>query len=355
MNVSGNILLFYAFDVGDEIEPYEIKRRGLLLTYEPAQSTYFKDYHIPLSFRLIEKEGGKNIERQDAILCKIYHFGALSFCYKIPFSGSFEHLKEKVIETKEKYDKQCKVDAKRVFKTIGSTIRKPHFYNLKNDYFAVHTNPLEGEISADEFKEKYGGKIASVLRLETLSLSNYQQDEILSSITGYYGEDMIIIDSEASFIYDDEYFEPMEFFEQANVQQLELQYFDRVLDKRLNYFYQQEARKIPLRSYIPLFGRRIDSPATRLARLKVDISVITERLEDSIKMTGDAYYSRLYEMIVEKLSLRGWRDSINKKLGILGDLQGVYREQLNTLNEEVLTVVIIILIALEVVLAFLGK
>jgi hypothetical protein len=349
--VNGNVLLFYSFDIGDKIDLYKIEKKGLVLKHETPQSHYFKDYHMPLSFRLLEKNNGKTLERDDAVLNKIHHFGVLSFCYKIPFKDSFDQLKKKVITVKEEYDVKSEIDAKRVFKAINPTISKPHFYNLKNDYFAIHVNPLPGKITAADFQEQYEGKIASLLRLETQSLSDYQQDEILSSITGYYGEDLIIIDSEASFIYDDEFFEPMEFIESATVQQLELQYYDRILDKRLNYFYQQEHHKIPFKSYIPLIGSRIESPATVLARLRVDISVVTERLENSIKMTGDAYFSRLYDMLEEKLALWNWRDSINRKLEILGDLRQVYSHRLGAIRDEILTTVIIILIALEVVLA----
>jgi hypothetical protein len=340
--------------VGDDIDHDLIAKKGLVTTYKIPQSVYFKDYHRPLAFRILEQAEDKLIEREDAILNKIHHFGVVSFCYKIPFNDSFDMLKQKVIKIVAEYDKKSDVDAKAILKKIIPAVKKPHFYNLKNDYYAVHVNPIADKISPDEFKELYGSKIASLLRLETERLSDYQQDDILYSTTGYYGQDLIIIDSEAAFIYDDEYYEPMEFFESANIQQLELQYFDRLLDKKLNYFYQQEPHKIPLTAYIPLLGRRVEVPATRLARLRVDISVVTERIEHSIKMTGDAYFNQLYSMLVEKLSLHEWRESINRKLDIIGDLHNVHQNQLDTIHDEMLTVVIIVLIAIEIFVAFWG-
>lgn len=353
--VSGNILLFYAYDMGDDICLDTIRSKDLVPTYRAPQSIYFKDYHTPIAFRLVEKNNGDDAqERQDAVQNKIHHFGAVSFCYKIPFDDSLDSLKQKVISIKESYDAKSDLDAKEVFKKINPAIKKPHFYNIKNDYYAIHVNPIPGEISGDDFKDKYGSKIASLLRLETEVLSDYQQDDVLSSITGYYGQDLVIIDSEASFVYDDEYYQPLEFFESANIQQLELQYFDRVVDNKLNFFYQQEPHKIPLKAYLPLIGRRVELPATKLARLRVDISVITERLENSIKITGDAYFSNLYSMLVEKLSLRDWRDSINRKLSIIGDLYSVHQSHLDSIQEELLTVVIVVLIALELVLAIIG-
>lgn len=351
--VSGNILLFYAFDIGEEVKIDSIKTRGLLSTYALPQSAYFKDYHVPLAFHLLENRENQVLQRTDAILNKLHHFGIVSFCYKVPFDDSFDNVKEKIIVEKQKYDEQSEKDARLIFDTISSEIVNSNFSNMKNDYFAVHVNPIPGKFTADDFKEMYGAKIASLLRLETQTLADYQQDEILSSITGYYGQDMIIIDSEGSFIYDDEFFEPMEFFESTNIQKLVLQYYDRFLDKQLNYFYQQKQHKIPFSAAIPLLGQFADSPVARLARVRVDISVITERLEYSIKRAGDAYYSNLYTMLVEKMSIRDWRDSINRKLEILGDLRQVYHSQLDTIHDEILTLVIIILIALEVFFAFL--
>ncbi len=351
---SGNILLFYAFDVGDDIDLELIKQKGLVSTCVVPLSAYFKNYHIPLAFRMPEdmpKLPG-NTETASCISSKIHHFGVLSFCYRIPFNDTFEDLKVKIIGIKKNFDERAEIDAKYTFKNVFTAIKKPRFYSLKNSYFAVQVYPLKDQQSSEEFKEKYGSKIASLLRLEVYNLSDYQRDEILASSIGYYGQDLIVVDSAASFIYDDEYFEPLEFFESANIQKLELQYFDRVLDEKLNHFYAQQSYEVPLKAYVPLISQRIELPVSRLAKLRVDISVVTERLENSIKMAGDEYYSKLYSMLVEKMSIREWRDSINRKLEIIKDLYTVYQDRLDTIHEELLTVVIIVLVALEAFLAF---
>lgn len=353
---SGNILLFYAFDIGDDIDLQEIKQKRLLFTHEAPRSAYFKNYHIPLSFNMGEGIPASQSEkaRIDCLSGKIHHFGVISFCYKIPYVSTFEDLKSKLIAIERMYDKKSEEDARAIFKVIASAIKKPCFFNLKNSYFAVQVNPLKDKVfSPEEFKELYGSKIASLLRLETENLSDYQVDDILASVTGYYGQDLIIIDSEASFVYDNEYFEPMEFFELTTIQKLELQYFDHLLDKKLNFFYSEHSYKIPLVAYIPLLGGRAELPVYSLAKLRVDISVVTERLENSIKLAGEAYYENLYAMLVEQFSLPAWKDSIHRKLDIIQDLYTVHQDNLDTIRNEVLTVVIIILIALELFMVFI--
>jgi uncharacterized Rmd1/YagE family protein len=83
--------------------------------------------------------------------------------------------------------------------------------------------------------------------------------------------------------------------------------------------------------------------------------VIVERLEMSIKLSGDSYHEEIYSMLVKKLQLSEWRDSVNKKLSIIEDLYAVIRDRLATVREEMMTLVIIILIAVELLLAFSAR
>lgn len=347
----GNILFFYAFDIGEEVSLDVVKNQGLVSICDVYLSAFFKNYHAPLAFS--SRVDGTQQQSETRLSSKIYHFGVMSLCYRIPFEQSFENLKLHLIELEREYDERSEADARHAFEAISPAIRKPNFYNSKSSYFAVQVYPIKDKITAEEFKDRYGARIASLLRLETQNLSDYQKDEILDSATGYYGEDLIIIDTEAAFVYDDEYLEPLEFFESTNIEKVELQYFDRLLDQKLNYFYSQDSYKVPFRAYFPLVGERIDLPVSRLVKLRVDISVVTERLENSIKLTGDAYYSKMYAILVEKLLLKEWRESINRKLDIIKDLYTVYQDRLDTVHEEILTLVIIVLIGVELFVAFM--
>ncbi len=348
---NGNILLFYAFDVGDEIDLDTVRKKELLPIRSTVVSPYFKDYHIPLSFQMPPDAAGF-MQETDCIMSKLHHFGVLSFCYRVPFTATFDELKPRLIHVHEQYEKKAEHDAQVVFNAIARTVRKPKFYQLKHSYYVVHVNPFTG-MSANEFKQEYAQQIAAMLRLEVQNLADYQCDAILASTIGYFGEDFIVIDSEASFVFDDEYFETLEFFEMANIQVLELQYFDRVLYNKLNFFYSQEKISVPWKAYVPLIESWVESPVTQLAKLRVDVSVITEQLENNIKMVGDAYFSQLYMMLIDKLTLRGWMETINKKLEIMKDIYSIYQNRLLAIREEMLTLVIIVLIAVEVFVAFM--
>ncbi len=356
LRLNGNLLLFFAYDIGEEIDNDIVKSKGLLNVNDAYLSSYFKNYHVPLSFSM--RDDGEEVvlpaaQGQSRISSKLYNFGVISFCYRVPFEATFEDLKTKIIEVDRYFEDKSDHDAKRVYNDLMPAIRKPCFYNSKSSYLAVHVNPMKDTITPHELKERYGERIASLLRFEMQNLSEYQKNDILASTTGYYGEDMVIIDTEASFVYDDEYVEALEFFEYANIEKVELQYFDRLLDQKLNYFYSQDSYEVPLTAYFPLIGERMNLPVSRLVKLRVDISVVTERLENSIKSTGDSFFLTMYSMLVKKLLIKDSRESINRKLNIIKDLYTVYQDRLDTIHEELLTVVIIILIAIEVFAVFL--
>lgn len=357
--LTGNILLFHAFDVGQSIDIKQIKDKKLVTLSASVAFPYFKNYHIPLFVEVpnfvpskMVDEGIKSSTRMDCLYARIHNFGAISLCYKIPFCATLDTLKVKIIQTVENYRKISKKDAAYIFDKISSAIAQPHFYNLRSEYYAVQVNSFNEKLEPEDFKEKYGSQIASMLRLEVQNLSEFQEEDILESVTGYYGKDMVVIDTEGAFIFDDEYYEVIEFFELANVQKLELQCFDKILDQELNLLHKNEKYKMSLMSYVPVISTNLDTLLTRLMHLRLDVSVVSERLSNSIKMVGNAYYAKLYSMLVDKLALGEWKTSINEKMSIINELYMVRKNQLDTARSEFLEIVIIILITLDALLAF---
>ncbi len=360
---AGDIIFFYAYDVGDDIDLEMIKSQHLVPTYSTPLSVRFKNYHLPISYHLrgpnlisegegyeqfntpdtteimrIDDDTNLHLQPQCFVLSKIHGFGVLSYCYRIPFAGTLSKLKKRLIELKSEYDQLSDMYAYETFKKIHGAIVSPQFCNLKNDYFTVHISPQRSSFSSEKLMETYGGDIASLLRLEVNQLSFYQQDTILRSRTGYYGDELMVIDSGGAFVYDDTCYDSMELFDFVTVQLLELQYFDRLLDRRLHTFY-----NAPLE----MFSGRNASSIVDLARLRVDISVITERLENSIRMAGDEYYADIYERLVKKLSIDQWREAVQRKLDIIRDLYEVQQTGQDLKFHKRWTLVIVGLIALE--------
>jgi len=345
----GNIFIFYSFDVGDDINLENIKEKQILIKRPLVLPKYFKNYHVPLAVELPHPHSSSYL-----MYAKLHSFGVISLSYKIPFDSSLEDLKMDIENIESEYSEQSILDAGTIFKKIKNDIKQPKFFYLRKSYKVIELDSDPYIIDIIKFKEDYGANIASLLRSETEILSEYQKNEILDSAMGYYRGDLIIVDVEAAFVYDEEYEEILDLFEFANIERLELQYFDKVLDNQLNKVYEREIKSLPILSYIPFIGVLKIDPVGDLGKLRVDISVITERLENSIKLASDAYYYELYAMIVKKLDLQNWRESINRKLDIVKDVRAVYENRVDALREDLLSVLIAVLISIEIILGILN-
>ncbi len=347
---TGSVYIFHSFDVGDDIKLDQIRARHLLQTRRVSLSRYFKNYHIPL----VVEPPTSGSEGARANLAKVHSFGVISLRYKIPFESTLSELREKITELDTQYESIALRDAKEIYGRIAAVIKQPRFFHLRKSYLLIQVDPRPELPDAVQFKEQYGTMIASMVRFETESLSQDQMDEILESAIGYYRGDLIIVDREAAFIYDDEYEDILDFLEFGSLQQLELQYFDRVLDQRLNTVYEQEVKRLPLTAYLPFWGTVISDPVEELGKLRVDISVITERLESSIKLVGEPYYVELYNVIIEKFDLKKWKESVANKLSIIHDISAVYESKVETMRQDLFSILIIILIFMEFLVGILN-
>lgn len=355
--VKGNILLFYAYDIGDFVNINAVKSSQLLEVDTPEPFPHFKNYHIPLTVefkddhREVRSDGRSFVSTR--ISAKIHNFGAITLCYRVTFTQTLEDLKKSLIVEVERHQELAHQDAKFLFDCIKEHVGEPWFYLLDNQYYAVQLDNKSLGLSANDLLKHYGSTITSLLRLETRAMSEYQKNEILASATGYYGSDLTIIDGEGAFIYDSEYMEILEFFELANLQRLELQNFDRMLDQKLNFFYSIDNFHIPWIFYVPLLGNRNDSHLVDLARLRVDVSVVAERLNNTINMSGDSYFEHLYNLLTRKMKIRHWEAAIKEKLSIINEIYTLRKNRLQIVREEMMAIIVIVLIAIEVVLAFL--
>jgi len=345
---SGNIYIFHSFDVGNEIDLEKVRDSQELIIQPLQIPKYFKNYHAPLAIDLPHPH-----TTSSCISCKVHNFGPISLTYKIPFKSSLNDIRMQLQDLENEYQEESVINARSVFNKIKKFTEGARFFQTRSSYVLIQVDQQPNQITVDQLKKQFGGVIASMLRFETETLSEYQKNEILQDTIGYFRGEMIVPDTEAAFIYDDEYEEVLDLFEFSNIQRLELRYFDRLLDRQLNLIYEEKLGRVPLTYYLPFFRAPWRGPVSDLGKLRVDISVISERLESSIKLAGEAYYSELYQLLTEKLDLKNWKDSIDKKLDIVGEIRSVYQHKIDAIREDLLTMLIIILIFIELVMGML--
>lgn len=346
---TGHIHLFHALDVGDDINFEKIKKKQLLIHKAHPLPRYFKNYHKPFSAELPHPHS-----RSYEGYVRLHQFGALSLQYKIPFELTFEELRGFVNTLSNEFAEQSIADASTIFKSIESAIEKPNFFHIKKSCVLMHIDP-QPDISITELKETYGGQIASLLRFDDETLSEYKKNEILEKAFGYYRGDLIIIDGTSAFIYDNDYEDIVDLFEFANIQHLELQYFDKLLDKQLSTAYNREIIPLNAKELIPFWSTLNMNHTQKLSMLQVEISVITERLENSIRLSEEPYYSELYEALNLALDLKNWKESIERKLAITKDLSDLYENRSEVIRGDMFNTLITILIFLELLVGLMPK
>lgn len=96
------------------------------------------------------------------------------------------------------------------------------------------------------------------------------------------------------------------------------------------------------------------SQTQKLSMLQVEISVITERLENTIRLSDEPYYSELYEALSKSLDLTNWKESIEKKLSIIKDLSDLYENRSEVIRGDMFNTLITILIFLELLVGLSG-
>lgn len=346
---SGNILILWAYDIGDDINLQKIEESHNIIKMPLQLPKHFKQYNVPLAIELPHPHTNSH-----CISSKIHNFGAISLTYKMPFRDTLENLRVNCNELANKYQQQSALDAKAIFKKIEPFTTQPKFFQTAASYVIIQIDPQPLSLDLTQLQKEYGSTIASTLRFETEILSEFQKNEILDSAIGYFRGSLIVIDVDAAFVYEEDYDDIIDLFEFANIQQLELRFFDRLLDLNINTIYERKETKLSWGAYLPLFGTFFSDPVGQLKKLKVDISVITERLESSIKIAGEPYYSEIHNLLVEKLDLKSWRDGIDRKLQILEDVQTLFQQKIDTTREDLFSVLIIILIFVEAMFGFLN-
>jgi uncharacterized Rmd1/YagE family protein len=75
-----------------------------------------------------------------------------------------------------------------------------------------------------------------------------------------------------------------------------------------------------------------------------------ERADNALKLIGDQYLARVFDLASTRFHLREWQQSIHRKLETVGDVFDLLVQQASHTRMEVLEIIVVLLIALEILL-----
>ena len=148
--------------------------------------------------------------------------------------------------------------------------------------------------------EEHAAWLAGLVRLEAEPLSGDEIQAALQSHISYSPRDLLLVAWSAAVLVDRDCEETLQAIEFANLQLLEYRYIDNLLDERLAAAYSTIHRT--LQSWLP-FWRTHSRPLRQLGELRIDANNLFERTGNALKMVGDQYLARVYQIIATRFHL----------------------------------------------------
>ncbi|MDD5430791.1 MAG: hypothetical protein PHP03_01035 [Candidatus Pacebacteria bacterium] len=175
----------------------------------------------------------------------------------------------------------------------------------------------------------HSNKIAGLLKSEKLSLAEQEIQHTLSFQLKYEKGDLTIIDWDGAFIFDRdgaEIGEDLELCELANYQLLKHRILDRDLDERSQKIVKLIKKEQPKSLILGAGG--VNQAFKEVIDIRSRAIAEFESMDRDIKLIGDWYSARFYDLLHKKLRLHEWHQTIKEKLDSLEDAYSIVSENL---------------------------
>jgi hypothetical protein len=139
----------------------------------------------------------------------------------------------------------------------------------------------------------------------------------------------------------------IQLLEYANTQLLEFRHYDEVLTRGLNNVYRMLGHR-------GRFLRRwkMAEEAERLNAMRLDVRELTERTDNAIKFLSDMFYARAYRMAANRVGVPDYRNLVDQKLKIAGELYEVMVNEFHQARAVVLEAMVVAILVIELIHLF---
>jgi hypothetical protein len=344
----------YAFDVGYEIKLDQAgtllhgvegtlprrKRTPESIRYRPAP------LRVPVEVGAISLPGGIATVRAPRGVLSLFDFAAVSLALEFPLRITPEVLSRLAGELAEPQALNTAVRhlVHEWIERIKPAVIDFELSDLSEEYVVFQLPELSAE-----WLGQHADWIAGLVRLEPEPLSRSEVVEASRLCLSYTPDDLVTLDWAAGFVADRDCADTLQVIEFANVQLLEFRHIDDRLDDRLEAAYRL-IRPDSRRGPAAWWGTHHDA-LRNVRELEIEATSLFERADNALKLIGDHYLSRVFELASTRFHLRDWQQSIRRKLETVGDVYDLLTQQSGGQRTEFLEIVVVVLIALEIVLA----
>jgi hypothetical protein len=356
-SIVATIHLAFAFDIGDEID---LERARRVLQGEPGQMprrrrTPESFGYRPAPIRVELEPAGIKLPGEWSLLrpphgeLTLFDFGAISLAAQFPVqttATALLALADSLAEPAPLTDA-----ARRLLAPWLERIR-PAVYDFAVSEMSEEYIVFQLWNHRGNWLEDRAQWIAGLVRLESEPLSQEEVSEATRLSLSYTPNDLVVLDWAAGVIADPECADTLQIIEFANVQLLEFRQIDDRLDDRLEAAYRL-IRPERSRRWLPVRWRLHGDAVRQIRELEIEATSLFERVDNSLKLIGDHYLARVFEVAGARFHLRDWQHNIRRKLETIGDVYDLLVQQAGGQRMEALEITVVLLIALEIALAIL--
>jgi hypothetical protein len=206
-----------------------------------------------------------------------------------------------------------------------------------------------------------GAPASEIARHPTLLRTALGEDKPLSAAAAtlatplsYYQDDLILLTWAAAIVIEPDPAAREDatlLLEFANAQLLSFRSYDAEVERGLARITPRIARTRRLRWRLLWPAERFER---EIYRLIADITDTSQRVENALKVTEDVYWNRVYVAALAVLRVEVWRAGISEALDVLRQTASLVHNEAQEAWTTFLEVVVIVLIAVELVVALLG-
>jgi hypothetical protein len=298
----------------------------------------FKD--PPVSVELGSHEillGGKNYLAE--IRARIYDIGVVSVIVRIdtPPEATYEDFLELAIASENIPENKVREFADSVADTIKQALVKPREPEFEEDLVVYYL-----------YEWKKDWDVVPLLLKDRLPASRQTREETLANCLSY-AEDIAYFTWDAALVYDPSgSMDIPDLLEFANAQFLELRYYDDLLEKEIGAMYTEleattaASDKRRLDNYRRIRGQ--------LMELVADVASLTDRINNSLRVTEDVFYARVYSLYLKLLRADSWRQSIDSNISVIQRTYNMLNDEVVARRSEFLEKAVVALLGLIVLL-----